>query len=82
MSTKQTLIIVIIALIVIAIVWYLSYFLMNSYGPNSNSQKGEKNIQSNAPDSTVNISSDINQLPEDSSINSEMNNLDLQVDGF
>lgn len=76
MSTKKTLIIIVIALVVVFAVWYLSYMFMNS------SQGGSQKGPNNAPDTTLNISGDLQQVPSDASVNGEMNTLDKDLQSF
>lgn len=81
MSTKRTLVIVIIALVVIAVVWYFSYMLMNLYRFGSDSQQTTNNT-SNAPDTTLNISGELQQIPDDSALNNDINALDQDLKSF
>ena len=76
MSTRKTLIIIVIALIVVFAIWYLSYMFMDL--PQKESQKGPNN----ASDTTLNISGDLQQVPSDASVNGEMNSLDKDLQGF
>lgn len=72
MSTKKTLVIIIITLVIVLVVWYLSYIFIRQ------PQQGA----SNAIDTTTNIQGDLNQIPDDSSINKEMNTLDQDLKNF
>lgn len=76
MSTKSTLITIVIVLVIVFAVWYLSYMFIKQ--PQQGSQQGINN----APDTTANISNDLKQVPSDSSVNGEMNTLNQDLQNF
>lgn len=78
MSTKSTLITIVIVLVVVLAVWYLSYYFI-SYPQQGNVQQQGA---SNTPDTTTNISNDLQQVPGDSSLDEEMNSLDKELQNF
>lgn len=78
MSAKLTLIIIVIVLVVIFAVWYLSSMFIGQFQQNSGSQQGVNN----ASDTTIKISNDLNQIPDDSSVNGEMNTLNQDLQSF
>lgn len=75
MNSKSLIVTIVIILVIVFVAWYLySNFFQQSY-----------NIQSGVnydSDTTGSISNDLNQLPNDSSVNSEMNSLDQNVNDF
>jgi len=77
-SAKLTLIIIVIVLVVIFAVWYLSSMFIGQFQQNSGSQQGVNN----ASDTTIKISNDLNQIPDDSSVNGEMNTLNQDLQSF
>jgi len=75
MNSKSIVITVVIILAVVLAAWYFySNFAQQSY----NIQPGTDYTS----DTTGGISSDLEQIPDDSSINSEMDSLNQDVQGF
>ena len=76
MSSKAVIITVVVVLVIVLAVWYLSYVFLGQM------QQGQQMQTSNAPDSTQNISSDLNKVPSDSTVNGDMNTLDQDLQNF
>lgn len=75
MNFKLTLSIVIIILVIVFAGWYL----YANYNPNGQDSRQDAN---SGIDSTAAIESDLNQVPDDSAINGDMNSLYASVQAF
>ena len=82
MSLKSIIIAIIIILVIIFVVWYFYY---NS-NQTSQSFQTQKNINPQSSqgniDTTAGILNDLNQIPNDSSANGEMNSLNQNIQSF
>ena len=78
MNSKSIIITIIIVLVIVLAGWYLY-----SYSAKPAQQNYTAQPNSNYPtDTTASISNDLSQLPDDSSVNSEMNSLNQSIQSF
>ena len=77
MNLKLTLSIVVIILVVVIAGW----LLYANYVPDSSPTQQESE-QDSAVDSTATIDADLNQIPDDSAVNGDMESLDASLRGF
>ncbi len=73
MNQKSIIITVLVVLIILFSVWYLYY---------NYSQQSQQGYTQPNDDTTAGILNDLNQIPDDSSIDSEMNSLNQDIQNF
>ncbi|MSU54473.1 MAG: hypothetical protein EXS48_01350 [Candidatus Staskawiczbacteria bacterium] len=80
MNFKLTLSIVIIILVIV----FAGWLLYANYTPSDvgDVKTNQESAQDSAVDSTLTIESDLNQIPDDSSVNGDMNSLDTSLEAF
>ena len=86
MNLKLIVVIIVIILLIVISVWYFYSNIMPQSEPKSNVQTIQNNnIQptaNNATDTTTNILNDLNQIPDDSSLNNEADYLNKDIQDF
>ena len=79
MNIKGTLITIVVVLVVVFGAWYLSSLYIKNLSSKTYVPQG---TTSNIQDTTSSISSDLNQIPDDSSANKEMDTLNQNLQSF
>jgi len=78
MNLKLTLSIAVIILIVVFAGWYL----YTQYVPEVSQLQQEQENAQNSNDTTASIESDLNQVPDDATVNGDMDSLDASLEAF
>ena len=78
MNSKLIIITIIIVLVIVLVAWYL-YAVMS--GQQGNMQPNSSGTEIKG-DTTADISASLNQVPDDSSMNGEVNTLNQSVQSF
>ena len=78
MKTKSLIISIIIILVVVIIGWYVYSSLIQQ----SQQDYSAELESSYSSDTTTNISNDLDQVPDDSSINGDLDSLDKDLESF
>lgn len=77
MNFKLTVSIIIIILVVVVAAW----LLYTNYTP-GDKQTDQESAQDSSVDSTATIEADLNQVPDDSAVNGDMDSLDASLQTF
>jgi predicted PurR-regulated permease PerM len=78
METRLIITTIIIVLVVVFAAWYL----YSVFSDQNQQDYGSQPVSDTTADTTSRISSDLNQIPDESSLNSDIDSLNQSVQGF